>query len=242
MESKANEHVQIVQNVLHHINLGTGHQHQREEFRVLSIENELQNQRECLGRDLHDCFGSQLTHLISRLDLLAYSNDINASQILRLSQFAREMNQTLRETIWLLDQDDITMQIFGTRLRELLFKIWEDRENPLLNWKVINYKENIIIAPLVALHLVRITQEATNNALKYANATQINVVLEVNKRELVLTIEDDGSGFKNTNSEGFGLCNMRKRADEMKGAFNLRTSKYGTCIDVRVPLKSGLIN
>ena len=82
-------------------------QRQVEEMKVLRLENELQEQRERLGRNLHDGLGSQLTHIISRLDLMAYTGSPDANQLLRLSEFAREMNQTLRETTWLLDHEII---------------------------------------------------------------------------------------------------------------------------------------
>src|SRR5690606_20859946 len=134
-------------------------QRQAEEIKALRLENELQAQREHLGRDLHDGLGSQLTHLISRLDLLAYNGTPYPGQLLRLSEFARDMNQTLRETIWLLDQETITMEAFGTRLYGMLLKVWDDREAPELHWNILNTPDNPVLSPLTALHLVRITQE-----------------------------------------------------------------------------------
>ena len=79
-----------------------------EEVKALKLETELSVQRERLGRDLHDCIGSQLTHVISRLDLLTKTEDSNHQQLLRLNEFVREMNRTLRETIWVLDQESLT--------------------------------------------------------------------------------------------------------------------------------------
>jgi len=225
--------------MLQHIALEAEQQRQKEEIKVLRLENELQAQRERLGRDLHDGLGSQLTHIISRLDLLACANAPDPSQLLRLSQFAREMNQTLRETIWLLDHETITVAAFGARLHSMLLKVWDDRDTPTLHWQFNNTPENPVLPPLVALHLVRITQEGTSNALKYAGATQVSIKLAVHNKDLQLTILNNGHGFDATKAgAGFGLSNMRKRTEEAKGSFNLRTGPSGTSIKVTLPLNT----
>jgi len=236
---KTKEQLQAAHNMLQHIVLEAERQRQKEEIKALRLEKELQAQRERLGRDLHDGLGSQLTHIISRLDLLTCANTPDPSQLLRLSQFAREMNQTLRETIWLLDHETITVAAFGARLHSLLLKVWDDRDTPALQWQFQNTPGNPVLPPLVALHLVRITQEGTNNALKYAGATQVSIKLAAHKKDLQLTILDNGHGFDATKANaGFGLSNMRKRTEEAKGSFNLRTGPSGTSIKVTLPLNT----
>ncbi|QMU30529.1 sensor histidine kinase [Adhaeribacter radiodurans] len=210
---------------------------QAKEIKALRLENELQTQRQRLGRDLHDGLGSQLTHLISRLDLMACSGKADPNHLLRLSEFAREMNQTLRETIWLLNHETIAIDAFGARLHNMLLKVWEDRDAPALYWQLRNSRDNLTLSPLLALHVLRITQEATNNTLKYANATQVNVKLTVYKSNLILIIEDNGKGFDlHTTQRGFGLNNMRQRAAEMKGVFSLHSGAFGTRICILLPL------
>ena len=91
----------------------------------------------------------------------------------------------------------------------------------------------------MALHLVRIAQEGTINALKYAGATQVSVKLAVHKKDLQLTILDNGHGFDATKAGvGYGLSNMHKRTEEAKGSFNLRTGPSGTYIRVTLPLNA----
>jgi len=238
-EYKTKEQLQAAHNMLQHIALEAEQQRQKEEIKALRLEKELQVQRERLGRDLHDGLGSQLTHIISRLDLMACANTPDPNQLLRLSQFAREMNQTLRETIWLLDHEAIKVEAFGTRLHSMLLKVWDDRDTPTLGWQIQNTPENPALPPLVAMHLVRITQEGTNNALKYAGATQVNIKLAVHQKNLQLTILDNGHGFDTTKAgAGFGLSNMRKRSEEVKGSFNLQSGPSGTTIKVTLPLNT----
>ncbi len=211
-------------------------QWQEEVIKTLRLENELHGQRDRLARELHDGIGSQLTHIISRLDLLTFSTP-QQNQLLRLSDFTRETNRNLRETIWILNQETISFNDFATRLHSFLRKLWEDRETPALNWQAPITSDNPVLPPLVALHLLRITQEATVNALKHAGASEVSVRMELGPADVTLLIEDNGRGFcQAVVSPGFGLSNMRWRAEETGGSFRMDTGDSGTSIRVTIPL------
>ena len=95
-------------------------------------------------------------------------------------------------------------------------------------------------------NLYRITQEALNNAAKYAQATRINVILEQRKENLILIVEDNGIGFDasatnaDTKRKGFGLVGMRERASLIGGTLEIESVPgEGTTIFVRVPVDQG---
>ena len=72
----------------------------------------------------------------------------------------------------------------------------------------------------VELNLYRITQELTNNIVKYADASHILIQLSQFENTLSLTIEDDGKGFDPaaaTASNGIGLKNLRSRVEYLNG-------------------------
>ena len=210
-----------------------------EEKKALQLENDLNAQRERLGRDLHDCFGSQLTHVISRLDLLTSTHQPDRQQLLRLDEFVREMNRTLRETIWVLDQEAVTAKALGARIHGMLLKIWEDREVPLLHWQCQTDCDGLLIQPAVALPLIRMVQEGTNNALKHAQATCIAVSMKFQKQSLELLISDDGQGFKTDHdSFGYGISNIRKRVESLRGTFRLKSTASGTRICIKAPISA----
>src|SRR5690606_10975620 len=124
--------------------------------------------------------------------------------------FVREMNRTLRETIWVLDQEAVTAKALGIRIHGMLLKIWEDRETPVLNWQFHTDNDSLLIQPIVALQFIRIIQEGTNNALKHAQATRIEVSMKFQKKSLELVILDDGKGFEVGNEgAGYGIANIR---------------------------------
>jgi len=203
----------------------------------LRITNELHGQREHLARDLHDGIGSQLTHIISRLDILSIADNSQQKQLQQLRDFTRDINQNLRETIWILNKKEVTCSEFALRLHGFLQNLWEDEKYPQLKWHCSNPSENIILSPEVAVHLMRLTQEAIANIIKHAQADEIVVELRINPPQLNLVIKDNGIGFDPEKSPyGFGLENMRKRAEEMEGIIDLRSGNLGTEIQVIIPV------
>ena len=107
-----------------------------------------------------------------------------------------------------------------------------------------NFRSNIIpeekLPPRVKHELLRIAQEAVHNAVRHANPTVIRVTLQWDAPNLVLQVRDNGSGIAAARleaSEGLGLGNMRERASEIGGRFEIQTAAgRGTNIIVTLPI------
>jgi signal transduction histidine kinase len=88
--------------------------------------------------------------------------------------------------------------------------------------------------------LLRIAQEVVHNAVRHANPTVIRVTLQWDAPNLVLQVRDNGSGIAAARleaSEGLGLGNMRERASEIGGRFEIQTAAgRGTNIIVTLPI------
>jgi signal transduction histidine kinase len=83
--------------------------------------------------------------------------------------------------------------------------------------------------------MIRIAQEALQNALRYGNGTQITISLEAMVGDGInLRISDDGRGFNtNTITPGYGLIGMRERAEGIGAAMTIISEPgYGTQIIV----------
>jgi len=94
------------------------------------------------------------------------------------------------------------------------------------------------MSPEIKMNVYRIIQEAFNNINKYANATKIGLVLDVDEGFLQLEINDNGVGFNVSKvKNGIGLKNMKSRAEAMKGGISIASEKgKGTNIKLKVPL------
>jgi two-component system, NarL family, sensor kinase len=85
-----------------------------------------------------------------------------------------------------------------------------------------------------------IAAEAVTNALRHSQAKQLTIELCRAQGQLVLRITDDGTGIPPEHGEGVGLASMRKRAEELGGAWSLHSAGgRGTAVETSLPLPEG---
>jgi two-component system, NarL family, sensor histidine kinase DegS len=90
----------------------------------------------------------------------------------------------------------------------------------------------------------RIIQEALSNVAKHANATQVNIRLEIAEKRLSMIIEDDGNGFdvsilndERKMEQALGIASMGQRMEMLSGTLDLAsTPGRGTRIAAFIPL------
>jgi nitrate/nitrite-specific signal transduction histidine kinase len=103
----------------------------------------------------------------------------------------------------------------------------------------LNVEGQIDLSPGVEEALYHISQEALNNALKHAEATEIMVTLAAGDDDIELLVADNGSGFDphEVRPGGMGLSTMRERAQRFGGELSV-TSAPGQGTTVRVRLQT----
>ena len=87
-------------------------------------------------------------------------------------------------------------------------------------------------------HLYRIAQEAINNAVRHGQPQRVRIELKTANRQLCLTVEDDGTGFRPETppQRGMGLRFMRYRAGSIGAALEIDSRpKEGTRVRCVVP-------
>ena len=89
---------------------------------------------------------------------------------------------------------------------------------------------------LLSQTIYRVIQEAVTNVLRHANAKAMHVTADVNDREAVVEISDDGIGFAADQIFGRGLTGMLERARALSGTLELLREEGRTCVRCRLPL------
>ena len=96
------------------------------------------------------------------------------------------------------------------------------------------------LPPDVALCVYRIAQEALHNAVKYSEADNIELRVECHRKQLILSVIDDGTGFtmKDYKSEmGLGLLSMEERVKLVGGQLEINSQiNRGTRVTATVRL------
>jgi signal transduction histidine kinase len=97
---------------------------------------------------------------------------------------------------------------------------------------------NLNLNEFQSLHLFRILQEITQNTLKHASATSLNIYLSKHDKYLNIMIEDDGLGFDPNTADGMGLKTIKSRVKLLQGTFNIDSSpNSGTTITIEIPIR-----
>lgn len=127
--------------------------------------------------------------------------------------------------------------ILESDLQESLHSIVERSEDPKI--KFLGNVRDIPLSVDILWAVVRIVQEALNNAQRHSNSERIEVEVSIDADRLVARIEDWGVGFMqgDIGTDRCGLDGMRYRTALLGGSFSLTTSPgNGTCIIARIPL------
>lgn len=204
--------------------------------RISALYDGQEFERHRISRDLHDGLAQQLIaikmtleNLISRKEL-ADENKINELKFQVNSSIdeLRKISYNLAPAGLL----DFSLEI---ALENLCRQIQKNTE---IQIEFSAYGEFAYLDERTKIYLYRIVQEALNNAIKHAEATQIHVQLTDTQPNLVLMIEDNGKGFDYNSGNfglGKGLFNMHERSVLLNGTFDVETFPgEGTTIRLKV--------
>ena len=93
----------------------------------------------------------------------------------------------------------------------------------------------------VEINAYRIVQELVSNALKHSQASEITTQVNRIDNQIIITVEDNGVGFNSLEvkeqATGMGLKNVKSRAHELNGNFNVDSGKgHGTTVTIDFPI------
>ncbi|NCE89395.1 sensor histidine kinase [Pseudomonas sp. L13] len=201
-----------------------------------------EDERKHVAYDLHDGLAQTLAGLHQRLQGFAgrcptlpdtLGADLQA--ILALAQHCvvegRQLISGLRPTV--LDDFGLLKAVDkeADRLRETGIRV---------HWLA---RCELRFSSQVEIGLFRIAQEAINNILKHAHASQVKLALELHKGQALLRVEDNGKGFTaieqplaTENARHLGLATMQERASLLGGRLTCVSAiNGGTQLHIGVP-------
>jgi two-component system, NarL family, sensor histidine kinase DevS len=179
--------------------------------------------RDRIARDLHD-------HVIQRLFAvgLALQGTIPRSRKPDVQQRISKCIDDLQEVI-----QEIRTAIFDlhgassgvTRLRQRIDEAVDQLAGTDLRTTVQFVGPLSVVDAELADHAEAVVREAVSNAVRHANATTLTVNVRV-EDELCIEVHDDGCGFPE-DVTGSGLNNLRRRAEDVGGAFTIESPATG---------------
>ncbi|WP_188993245.1 sensor histidine kinase [Paenibacillus nasutitermitis] len=202
-----------------------------------SNEAAVLEERKRLARDLHDTVSQQLFAIHMSASSLPKLLEINHERAVSVMEQLISMSSLAQKQMRGFIAQLRPMELEGRSLQQALDKWFPDycRQNGLqgvLEWRI---KEKLSEAKEHQLFLI--IQEAMANIVKHAGAQTAFLTLAETERQIVMTLQDDGVGFRAdmVKRGSYGLSTMRERSNKLGGDTSI-ISKPGSGTRVRVTL------
>ena len=189
-----------------------------------------------ISSDLHDDVGTILSGLAMQSEILELTApEPSKPKLQRISELSRSAMSRMRDTVWAIDARKDKLENLIDRMREHAEETLTPRDIMLaLEVDQLALTKNIPSQIRQALYLIY--KEAITNCAKHSKGDKVSVRLQkFGTKGLEMSIHDNGEvqqkAYKTT---GSGLSNMRMRAEQVGGTFQVDTSQ-GFLITVQIP-------
>lgn len=206
-----------------------------------------EKERRRVARDLHDGLAQQLAGAILGLEvtqkILESDTKRAKHELQNVEQIIRGGLKETREAIFNLRPLALGNTGLEVAVKKLIAQIEERAGKEIL---LTVYGEEQPIDSTALTSVFRIIQEALNNVVKHASATEIKVRLEFTPQFLAVQILDNGCGFDVSAITGemsrfdrLGLVGMRERAELIDADLKINSKPgAGTRVTLHLPIKS----
>ena len=215
----------------------------------LALLRSVETERQRIARELHDSTTQNLTAIVHKTELcskIIESDPVKCKlELFSIGQTLRKIIEDTRGLIYDLRPmsfDDIGFDVTVERAL--------DRFQRFHRIECGYYTEGTSypINSVVQITLLRVIQEACNNAVKHAQASYLEVKVSYLEKKIVLVIKDDGKGFDvnavpdetRDDNSGFGLSMMKERVYLLSGTISIESAPGKGC-SIIVSNEGGLI-
>ncbi|KIO51400.1 sensor histidine kinase [Flavobacterium hibernum] len=206
------------------------------------VENQ-ENEQNRIAKEIHDGIGQMLTGLKFSLESINLEDkEKSAQKIEYLKKLSLDIIKGVRTATFNLMPPELSDHGIVSSLAKLTQELSKLTGKEILFYNKTDFDQRL--DSLIEINIYRLTQEAINNAIKYAESSHIIVQLSHSETLLSVIIDDNGKGFdinavdKKRNSEsGMGLLFMKERIQYINGRVFIKSIPgEGTRITFNIPI------
>ncbi|MBP1225234.1 ATP-binding protein [Flavobacterium sp. 1355] len=206
------------------------------------VENQ-ENEQNRIAKEIHDGIGQMLTGLKFSLESINLDDREKAEQKIEyLKKLSLDIIKGVRTATFNLMPPELSDHGIVSSLSKLTQELSKLTGKEILFYNKTDFDQRL--DSLIEINIYRLTQEAINNAIKYAESSHIIVGLSHSDTLLSIVVDDNGKGFdinsvdKKRNSEsGMGLLFMKERIQYVNGrVFMNSIPGEGTRITFNIPI------
>jgi len=198
---------------------------QLQKSRASQVVEAQEEERKRIAREIHDSIGQMLTALKFNIESLNINNPQKTAQKIEgLKKLTKDLIRGVRMATFNLTPPELMDYGIGTALQKMARELSKLTSKKILFENKSNF--DLRLDTLVETNLYRVTQEAVNNTIKYADADYILITINHSTTVLSIHIQDNGKGFdtskvpENPSSDaegGMGLFFMKERMTYING-------------------------
>lgn len=206
------------------------------------VENQ-ENEQNRIAKEIHDGIGQMLTGLKFSLESINLDDkEKSAQKIEYLKKLSLDIIKGVRTATFNLMPPELSDHGIVSSLAKLTQELSKLTGKEILFYNKTDFSQRL--DSLIEINIYRLTQEAINNAIKYAESSHIIVQLSHSETLLSIIVDDNGKGFdihsvdKKRNSEsGMGLLFMKERIQYINGRVFIKSIPgEGTRITFNIPI------
>nr|WP_263324073.1 GAF domain-containing sensor histidine kinase [Neobacillus sp. Marseille-Q6967] len=201
-------------------------------------------ERNRIARDIHDGVAQSLAGAIMNLDTanrkFTKVPDDSRRLMVESTEKLRMCLKEVRESIYALRPYPTERQGLLSAMRTKILHIQKDNSTEI---KMETRGPEFQLSPMVEKIIFDIFQESTQNAIKHAEASKIDILLSFQKEHVLLKVKDNGKGFslfqamiKARHHPHFGILHMNEAAEKIQASLQVDSKEgAGTEISLTVP-------
>lgn len=206
------------------------------------IENQEKEQNR-IAKDVHDGIGQMLTGLKYNLESINLDDlEKSNNKIEHLKTLTTDIIKGVRTATFNLTPPELSDHGIVPAIAKLTRELGKLTNKEILLFNKTDFNKRL--DSLSEINIYRITQEAINNAIKYADSSHIIVSLSHSKNMLSIVVDDDGKGFEPSKVKkvkngdgGMGMTFMKERIKYIDGRLFLNSELgKGTRVTLNIPI------
>ena len=212
---------------------------EKQEFGLKIIEAQ-EEERKRISREIHDGPAQMLANILLRSEIVDRAfreggGEKASTEIKSVRKMIRSSLYEVRRIIY--DLRPMALDDLGLvpTIKKYVATIAEYNDTSI---EFVSFGEDKRLPQEYEVALFRLVQESIQNAVKHAEASLIKVKLDIDGRNLIMVVSDDGKGFDPSLKcdKSFGLIGMRERVEMLDGKLSISTGEgKGTKVYITIP-------
>ncbi|QOX62834.1 sensor histidine kinase [Anoxybacterium hadale] len=219
---------------------------ERNQMEKVSNELVILEEQKRIANEIHDNVSQRIFSVVCaahavNANLSKYNQESIREKLIMIEDSSKEIGKELKSFIYRLSPDKNNIKALFDNVNKYLHE-FATLNNIKMDIDLCGDAERL--GHDLKLALIRIIREATGNAVRHGECTEIRVRMSIELTRCSLIIEDNGRGFKveelkiNCNQQGLGVNNMKTLTQIFNGTFHITsTPGKGTRLRIIIPLR-----